>query len=170
MNQPKPRLDWHRLSNVDREARTAICSICGHTRVRIREGRSNECMTVRNANRGVGDPEKRKASKARAHAKSWADPAKRLAMLAKKAAARSGKGFEEFDVADYELLLHRQGGRCAICLSAEASKALAIDHDHATGTVRGLLCAVCNTTLGRFRDDAERFERAASYLRRASRH
>lgn len=42
---------------------------------------------------------------------------------------------------DYATLLERQGGRCAICRARPKSKRLAVDHDHKTGAVRGLLCS-----------------------------
>jgi hypothetical protein len=48
---------------------------------------------------------------------------------------------------DYDELLARQGGRCAICRAKPKSKRLAVDHDHKTGTVRGLLCSRCNHDL-----------------------
>ena len=41
-------------------------------------------------------------------------------------------------------LLELQGGRCAICRKAQQVKALAVDHNHQTGKVRGLLCQNCN--------------------------
>lgn len=48
---------------------------------------------------------------------------------------------------DYGALLARQGGRCAICRARPKSKRLAVDHDHKTGAVRGLLCSRCNHDL-----------------------
>lgn len=47
----------------------------------------------------------------------------------------------------YDALLERQGGRCAICRARPKSKRLAVDHDHKTGVVRGLLCSRCNHDL-----------------------
>jgi hypothetical protein len=61
-----------------------------------------------------------------------------------------------------------QGGRCAICGKVPRSRRLAVDHDHKTGEVRGLLCASgdfgCNKGLGYFNDDPELLRRAYEYL------
>jgi hypothetical protein len=69
---------------------------------------------------------------------------------------------------DYEDLIKKQDGKCAICNSSRGTKykwrALAIDHDHATGQVRGLLCQGCNTAIGMFKDDIELLNKAISYL------
>lgn len=58
---------------------------------------------------------------------------------------KSRFGFTE---ADYMMLFEGQNGRCAICNSTGGVRRLAIDHDHVTGTIRGLLCGSCNTKLG----------------------
>lgn len=42
---------------------------------------------------------------------------------------------------------------------------LAIDHCHATGVLRGILCAYCNTALGSFKDDTDLMGRAIAYLK-----
>lgn len=51
------------------------------------------------------------------------------------------------EVGDYDALLKAQGGKCAICRARPKSKRLAVDHDHKTGAVRGLLCSRCNHDL-----------------------
>lgn len=48
---------------------------------------------------------------------------------------------------EYDTLLKKQGGKCAICRSRPKSKRLAVDHDHQTGAVLGLLCSRCNHDL-----------------------
>lgn len=47
----------------------------------------------------------------------------------------------------YAELLKAQGGKCAICRNKPGKKRLAVDHDHKTGAVRGLLCGRCNHEL-----------------------
>lgn len=65
----------------------------------------------------------------------------------------------------YDGILAGQGGKCAICLKPPTSTALAVDHDHITGRIRGLLCYRCNHFLvGRHRDP-ELVQRIADYLR-----
>jgi len=67
---------------------------------------------------------------------------------------------------DYDRMYEVQGGTCAICQRAKGvTKRLAVDHDHKTDLVRGLLCGLCNKFLGHGRDEPEFFERAAEYLR-----
>ncbi len=66
----------------------------------------------------------------------------------------------------------RQADLCAICSQPETNKrasVLSVDHDHATGFVRGLLCSHCNHAIGKLRDSPELLERAADYLRAAAR-
>ena len=73
------------------------------------------------------------------------------------------------DPAWYQAQLTAQGGGCSICGATEsvgARKALHVDHDHATGAIRGLLCHHCNTMLGLAKDSPEILAKAIEYLAR----
>lgn len=48
----------------------------------------------------------------------------------------------------YREMLERQGGKCRLCGKPPVNNSLAVDHDHHTGRVRGLLCPRCNGALG----------------------
>lgn len=63
-------------------------------------------------------------------------------------------------------LVAAQHGCCAICGGPDPTH---LDHDHASGLTRGLLCVPCNNGLGLFRDDPGRLIAAAHYLMQASR-
>ena len=65
---------------------------------------------------------------------------------------------------DYQEMLDAQQGVCRICRTPPASKKLAVDHCHATGKIRGLLCLQCNVAIGHLRDDPELLRRALAYL------
>ena len=69
--------------------------------------------------------------------------------------------------ADYSVRLDRQGGGCAICkVKPKENEHLAVDHDHSTGKVRGLLCHGCNRSLGQLKDDPATIYAAIAYLMR----
>lgn len=66
---------------------------------------------------------------------------------------------------DYLLRLYdEQDGCCAIC-GLDFKGEFAVDHDHKTGKVRGLLCDHCNRGLGSFKDNIARLARACEYVR-----
>tara|TARA_R100000808_G_scaffold19246_1_gene41849 strand:- start:8 stop:517 length:510 start_codon:yes stop_codon:yes gene_type:complete len=69
---------------------------------------------------------------------------------------------------DYNRMLKSQNNRCAICNSTatgnRSQKYLSIDHCHATGKVRGLLCHGCNSGIGHLKDDIELLKKAITYL------
>lgn len=67
---------------------------------------------------------------------------------------------------EYQRLYEHQGEACFICQRATGQRRkLAVDHDHDTGFVRGLLCKTCNyKVLGHLRDDTEAFARAIRYI------
>ena len=73
---------------------------------------------------------------------------------------------------DEYLQLHaEQGGVCAICRMPDAGfnpdgspRRLAVDHDHATGAIRGLLCVNCNLVLAHAKDRIDLLLAATDYL------
>jgi hypothetical protein len=68
---------------------------------------------------------------------------------------------------DYNNMLIEQQNVCDICKNKCVSgKNLAVDHDHDTGKVRGLLCCKCNRGLGNFNDNLDLLEYAVLYLKK----
>lgn len=59
-----------------------------------------------------------------------------------------------------------QGNKCAICGSPTSQSKLdfSVDHCHVEGRVRGILCTICNTGLGKFRDSIANLQSAIDYL------
>lgn len=53
-------------------------------------------------------------------------------------------------IKDYDKLYNEQSGCCAVCEKhqSELKRALAVDHNHETGQIRGLLCSGCNPAIG----------------------
>ena len=45
-------------------------------------------------------------------------------------------------------MFEAQGGLCAICHKPQTTRKLAVDHDHESGLIRGLLCTRCNCDIG----------------------
>jgi len=71
-------------------------------------------------------------------------------------------------VEQYDELMARQDGKCAICereFGDDWSVKPRIDHCHEIGKVRGLLCNWCNRALGFFSDSPDMLEKAARYIR-----
>jgi hypothetical protein len=73
-----------------------------------------------------------------------------------------------FTPEQYDSMLESQGGKCIVCGSDNLRHGviigLAIDHDHVTGKIRGLLCSNCNTALGMLGNSPERILALYQYL------
>ena|SRR3990167_3656992 len=69
------------------------------------------------------------------------------------------------NLTEYESLLKQQKGVCAICGNINKSgRRLAVDHCHATGKIRGLICHRCNVAIGQLGDSIERARQLGDYL------
>jgi predicted nucleic acid-binding Zn ribbon protein len=97
-------------------------------------------------------------------------PEERISTLyCSKACKISSLRHEAYGLTRRELeLLLAQHERCAICgtddWGGKGPLGPQVDHDHATGRVRGVLCGNCNQGLGRFKDDPDLRRAAISYL------
>lgn len=141
---------FHRLTAVDRGNATAVCSICGLTKIRVRHTTGQiQCMTVRRA------ADKRRPPR---HTQSPNSSEQRRRERLKRKFGIS--------VEDYESMLAWQGGVCGICKNPPLQRRLAVDHDHQTGEVRGLLCMSCNISIGHMQNDVAVLSSAIAYLER----
>jgi Recombination endonuclease VII len=85
----------------------------------------------------------------------------------RKYAARVEYGLSAAEFEDIETRRHK--ANCEICnvLASETVRGiLYIDHDHATGKYRGLLCDDCNQAISRLKDSVQIVMNAAKYLER----
>jgi hypothetical protein len=149
----------HRLSDVDREARRATCSICGpETGIWVQANREASCAVARSdarKKRRESDPEYR--DKLRAYHRQY----QRLWRF-------------QLTPEGFEALMNEAGWACAICDRGLTKKSARIDHDHSCcppggqtcgGCVRGILCNGCNSALGIIERD-DWMVRASEYLAR----
>ena len=76
-----------------------------------------------------------------------------------------GRVFERrfgITVAQKQAMIEDQGGGCWAC---ESTIVLSLDHDHATGRIRGVLCRECNRCLGLLKESESRLHALAEYIR-----
>lgn len=153
----------HLLSDINPEARTAICKWCGP-------------VTIASAGKGEWKCNVKKlADAARRRERIKANPEKTRQVAEYSAEYyQKTRGVSQritwlkqygLTIEDYNALLEKQGGVCAICSNVcSTGKRLSVDHDHDTGRVRGLLCSTCNRGIGMLRDDPELIRAALRYL------
>lgn len=55
----------------------------------------------------------------------------------------------------------------SVCECCGSTNRVAVDHDHKTGVVRGLLCVNCNTALGKLGDDVPRMLSLCEWVMRS---
>lgn len=114
-------------------------------------------------------------ARARAAAKRW----KKKYPERAKQSSRNTKLKQNFGIAldQYNILFEAQNGVCAICNKPETSpsahnpnvvRSLAVDHNHCTGKVRGLLCVKCNKAIALFYENLALLDKAKDYLLRHS--
>lgn len=143
----------HDQDEGDLETGTRVCTHCQTRKPmagfhwtsgkRYRFRSCKECANARRVDAKAVNPENEKLTKRETHLR--------------RKYGLTPRGFDQ--------LLAQQDGNCAIC-STNLSASVHVDHDHATGKVRGLLCFTCNTALGKFRDSVSLLRAAINYLSR----
>jgi hypothetical protein len=100
----------------------------------------------------------------RATAWNKANPERRNATSRKHAWKRQGIAIT---MEDFQRRLLEQGGRCAMCgTDKPGARDWCVDHDHASGHIRGLLCHTCNMLLGLAKDSTSRLLAGVKYLQK----
>ena len=159
-----------RLDNEEvTTARMAIFYMTGEwpdRRVRFVNGDKSDCryenLTLYNGIAGEFDYKTREGRQAYQNAYRKLRP-----HIEKGRALRESFGLS---LEQYQEMHDRQDGKCAICGQPETQlrdgkvKALAVDHCHSTGRIRGLLCSDCNTGIGKLKEDVEILQSAIRYL------
>lgn len=128
-------LDAFALQKGGRDGRHTVCKGCRAARERNRYRENREAVLER----------------------MRTDPSRRTRQRAIDLRRRYGLSVDE-----WESLAASQGDACAVCREV---RPLAIDHDHTSGAIRGMLCSPCNLALGHLDDDPERAEALWRYLK-----
>ena len=159
-----------RLDNEEvTTARMAIFYMTGEwpdRRVRFVNGDKSDCryenLTLYNGIAGEFDHKTREGRQAYQNAYRKLKP-----HIEKGRALRESFGLS---LEQYQEMHDRQEGKCAICGQPETQlregkvKALAVDHCHKSGRIRGLLCSDCNTGIGKLKEDLKILQSAIRYL------
>ncbi len=136
----KPIIDFHK-NKTTKDGFNSRCRAC--KRVEWEKEKNSPVYKIRVANNlkkwRALNPEKRKAQEKRGNRKK----------------IKYGLTIQEREK------MIDNAGVCAICGGVHL---LCIDHSHATGRVRGVLCRMCNSALGLFKDSERNLQEAIKYL------
>ena len=155
-------LDEFSRSARGRHGFHTFCKPCKAEQTRAWMKRNREILREKQRAAHAANPETKRA---RGRAWYWAN--KERATHAKR--AHKLLRYYGLTGPDYDAIFEAQGGACRICAKtpAQLGDDLVIDHDHATGIVRGLLCRCCNLGLGHFEDSGQLLNSALDYLAEA---
>ena len=152
------------MADLATEVQTKFCNGCGECKPRTEFYPLTHCgLAVQSrckvCSRKIHDSwRERNRERCRQYSKAWAEQNADRVL--------EGKLKRDFGLtlAEYRIMMSTQGGLCLICKKPDASRRLSVDHDHATGRIRGLLCHTGNQGVGYFHDNPAALRRAADYL------
>lgn len=161
----------HRLSEVDRARKTAICIKCGPTDIYYNEypdgRRMQRCKGATKSVR-VTSPKRHTVLDGMCGICGPVDTVKGKCpnSYAVQSKARWKRDYQELRIETDVKQKLREGKSCEICGKEPQVEVLHIDHKKGTKHLRGILCGKCNAGLGMFDDDPDLFRAAAMYLER----
>lgn len=134
---------------------------------RCKEIKPFEEFVKRGPKRGGYGTECKACKRVRSSEEYHASPIEQARIRGKNLKKNFGITLEE-----YNAMLTLQNGLCAVCRKEETRidprrrivSSLAVDHDHTTGAIRGLLCYTCNMALGFLQEDPDRIQSLLAYL------
>jgi hypothetical protein len=153
-------LDCYHKSKTGMAGIAAVCKECVNELARIRYNKNPEYYRDKRKDSKREYDQQRYAAMVAAGKKPAKDPKKE-----KNAYLMRNYGIT---IRDYDRILAEQGGKCAICGTSQSDRKdgkLVVDHCHASGKVRGILCHKCNLMLGNANDLISTLEQAVIYLR-----
>lgn len=129
---------------------------------KAKDGKSYRCRSCRKKHRRKKETRERTSKYNQKYAEQNPE------LMKRKDRKNMLKRFWNMTEEQFQTLLDRQNGTCALCDKTESNpnKALCIDHNHTTGEIRGLLCDNHNRALGLFNDSIEELEKAIEYLKK----
>jgi hypothetical protein len=152
------------------------CAQCGEEKPLTEYFRTKQGKRGRSYSCKICDYRKKRSSRERVkaanpaeYARRWREYKKRYELKNPERAKRCYKNTylkRDFGISidEYEEMVRLQNGVCKICGNPDRRRGLAVDHDHSTGVIRGLLCSQCNTALGLFKDNPAVLGSAIQYL------
>jgi hypothetical protein len=181
-NRRKYKKDYSHYS-LKHKCRVKKCILCGqpkpltftyfYRRTSNIDGFRNECKSCANKRNKKWAKENKK--RANEHKRKWQKNNREQMQNTRKLWRQNnpdvelnGKYKRTFGItlAEYDKLFKQQDGVCLICGLPEINQRLAVDHDHKTGEVRGLLCKRCNMMLGLVEESTHLLDGAIKYLKR----
>lgn len=156
------------------------CSICGQGKPtdefrKLKNGRSSHCKPCAAAYLRDWRLKNKERLREQRRARTLTEDREKVRQLQRESYARNPEAYRDsrlrsqfgITLAQYRDMEAAQDSKCAICgEKCKTGRSLAVDHNHSTGEVRGLLCANCNRAIGLLQEDPDRLAAAAMYLLR----
>lgn len=151
----KKEFSEFRKATKEKDGFQHACRICANISTKAWRERNRESENISQKKRRATNPEKYNAM-----GKRWRDanPDKVKTLHLKK---RYSLTLEQWNV-----MFSEQLGRCRICdiHQNDLKMELAVDHDHTSGRIRGLLCVRCNRAIGLLEDRVDLLQKAINHL------